>query len=131
VHYVADRRITLEVCLTSNQQTLPELRSDLHKHPFKRMRAARCSIALCTDNRLVSRTTMTDEVWKAVSTFGLQPHELKDLLIYGFKRSFFRGPYPQKRQYVRAILDHMEDVMLAHGIDVRGPRGAHSRDEAG
>jgi adenosine deaminase len=129
VHYVADRRITLEVCLTSNQQTLPELRSDLSKHPFKRMREARCSIALCTDNRLVSRTTMTDEVWKAVSTFKLAPRELKDLMIYGFKRSFFRGPYPQKRQYVRSILDHMEDVMLAHGIDVRGGRGEAGSEE--
>lgn len=128
VHYVADRRITLEVCLTSNQQTLPELRSDLSKHPFKRMREARCSIALCTDNRLVSRTTMTDEVWKAVEAFGLKARELKDLLIYGFKRSFFRGPYPQKRQYVRGILNHMEDVMLAHGIDVRG-RSAEASDE--
>lgn len=120
VHYVADRRITLEVCLTSNQQTLPELRQDLSKHPFKRMRAARCSITLCTDNRLVSRTTATDEVWKAAEAFALQPRELKDLLIYGFKRSFYPGRYPDKREYVRSVLNHMEDVMLAHGIDVRG-----------
>lgn len=120
VHYVADRRITLEVCLTSNQQTLPELAADLRKHPFKRMREARCSVSLCTDNRLVSRTTMTDEVHKAVQTFRLSAHELKDVLIYGFKRSFHPGSYPQKRAYVRAVLDHMEDVMLDAGIDVRG-----------
>jgi adenosine deaminase len=118
VHYVADRRITLEVCLTSNQQTLPELRDDLGKHPFRRMRAARCSVTLCTDNRLVSRTTMTDEVDKAVRTFGLQPRELKDVLIYGFKRSFFPGPYPGKRDYVRSVLNYMEDVFAAAGIDV-------------
>src|SRR5262249_36604331 len=118
VHYVADRRITLEVCLTSNQQTLPELRDDLGRHPFRRMRAARCSVTLCTDNRLVSRTTMTDEVDKAVRTFALQPRELKDVLIYGFKRSFYPGPYPEKRDYVRSVLNHMEDVFAAAGIDV-------------
>ncbi|MGE3173016.1 MAG: adenosine deaminase [Planctomycetota bacterium] len=122
VRYIADRRITLEVCLTSNQQTLPELRDDLRKHPFKRMRQARCSVTLCTDNRLVSRTTMTDEVEKAVNTFGLDPRALKDVLIYGFKRAFFPGPYNEKRNYVRAVLNHMEDVMAAAGIDVTSRR---------
>jgi adenosine deaminase len=122
VRYVAERRITLEVCLTSNQQTIPELRDDLRKHPFRRMREARCSITLCTDNRLVSRTTMTDEVDKAVQAFGLEPRALKDVLIYGFKRSFFPGPYPDKRNWVRAVLNHMEDVFLSAGHDVRAGR---------
>jgi adenosine deaminase len=122
VRYVADRRITLEVCLTSNQQTLPELRENLGRHPFRHMRRSRLSVTLCTDNRLVSRTTVTDEVIKAVETFNLEPRELKNILIYGFKRSFFPGPYPAKRDYVRSVLDHMEAVMLEHGIDVRGGR---------
>lgn len=120
--YVADRRITLEVCLTSNQQTIPELRDNLKKHPFKKMREARCSVTLCTDNRLVSRTTMTDEVEKAVDAFGLDPRALKDVLIYGFKRSFFPGSYPEKRSWVRSVLNHMEDTFLAAGIDVRAGR---------
>ncbi|MBK8096392.1 MAG: adenosine deaminase family protein [Planctomycetes bacterium] len=122
VRYVADRRITLEVCLTSNQQTIPELRDDLGRHPFRKMREARCSVTLCTDNRLVSRTTMTDEVEKAVTTFGLEPRALKDVLIYGFKRAFFPGSYPHKRDYVRSVLNYMEDVLLRSGIDVRGGR---------
>lgn len=122
VRYVADRRITLEVCLTSNQQTIPELRKDLRKHPFKKMRQARCSVSLCTDNRLVSRTTVTDEVQKAVDTFGLNPRALKDILIYGFKRSFFHGSYADKRDWVRSVLNHLEDTMAAAGHDVRGGR---------
>lgn len=122
VRYVADRRITLEVCLTSNQQTIPELRADLGKHPFKKMRQSRCSVSLCTDNRLVSRTTMTDEVEKAVTTFGLDARALKDVLIYGFKRSFFPGSYPDKRDWVRSVLNYMEDRLLAAGHDVRGGR---------
>jgi len=122
VRYVADRRITLEVCLTSNQQTIPELREDLGRHPFKKMRRARVSVTLCTDNRLVSRTTVTDEVRKAVDTFQLTPRELKDVLIYGFKRSFYPGPYHVKRDYVRSVLDHMERIFMARGIDVREGR---------
>lgn len=117
--YVADRRITLEVCLTSNQQTIPDLRDDLSSHPFKRMRKARISVTLCTDNRLVSRTTVTDEVVKAVETFKLKPRELKDVLIYGFKRSFYPGPYHEKRDYVRQVLNTMERVFAKHGHDVR------------
>lgn len=119
VNYVADRRITLEVCLTSNQQTIPEFRTKLDRHPFREMRRARLSVTLCTDNRLVSRTTVTDEVCKAVTTFDLTPRELKDVLIYGFKRCFFPGSYPQKRDYVRSVLNRMEAVMAAHGIALR------------
>jgi len=122
VRYVADRRITLEVCLTSNQQTIPELRKDLRKHPFKKMRQARCSVTLCTDNRLVSRTTVTDEVQKAVDTFHLNARALKDILIYGFKRSFFHGSYADKRDWVRSVLNHLEDTMATAGHDVRGGR---------
>ena len=122
VRYVADRRITLQVCLTSNQQTLPELRDDLRKHPFRKMRDAKVSTALCTDNRLVSRTTVTDEVLKAVQTFKLSPRELKDVLVYGFKRSFFPGAYRVKRDYVRQVLDTMEEIFLARGMDVRAGR---------
>lgn len=126
VRYVADRRITLEVCLTSNQQTIPELRSDLAKHPFAAMRAAKVSTTLCTDNRLVSRTTMTDEVWKAVETFGLSARDLKDVLIYGFKRSFFPGSYPAKRAYVRQVLDRMDALFAERGFDVRAGGGGNA-----
>ena len=115
VRYVADRRITLEVCLTSNQQTIPEFRDNLKRHPFARMRRERLSVTLCTDNRLVSRTSMTEEVMKAVSTFKLNPKELKDLLIYGFKRSFYPGPYSAKRDYVKRVLDIMERVFAEYG----------------
>jgi adenosine deaminase len=122
IRYIAERRITIEVCLTSNQQTIPELRDSLARHPFRHMRRERLSVALCTDNRLVSRTTVTDEVWKAVETFKLQPKELKNVLIYGFKRSFFPGTYRDKRSYIRSVLDHLEAVMLEAGFDVREGR---------
>jgi adenosine deaminase len=113
VRYIAERRITLEVCLTSNQQTIPELRSDLSRHPFRHMRKARLSVALCTDNRLVSRTTVTDEVHKAVTTFDLAPKELENLLIYGFKRSFYPGSYAEKRAYIRSVLDNLQTMLRA------------------
>jgi adenosine deaminase len=118
VRYVAERRITLEVCLTSNLQTLPVL-TDLNKHPFKRMLEERLSVTLCTDNRLVSRTTVTDEYLKAISAFHITPGILRHLLVYGFKRSFFPGTYREKRQYVRQILDFRDAVFEKHGLGLK------------
>lgn len=113
--YVADRRITIEVCLTSNQQTVPELAGDLKRHPFGEMVRRRLSTTICTDNRLVSNTTVTRELKLAVETFGLTGKELHDVLTYGFKRSFFPGPYLEKRGYVRQVLDVMERVQKEWG----------------
>lgn len=110
--YIADRRIAVEVCLTSNQQTIPEL-ADLSRHPFRRMRELRLATTICTDNRLVSNTTVTAEVMKAVRFFGLELSDLKDVLIYGFKRSFYPGSYREKRAYVRRVIDYFEATAAA------------------
>lgn len=107
--YIADRRITLEVCLTSNLQTNPEM-ADLTNHSFRKMRAVRLSTTLCTDNRTVSNTTVTRELQLAVEQLGLTRRDLKSILIYGFKRSFFPGSYLRKRSYVRDIIDYYEKV---------------------
>jgi adenosine deaminase len=108
-NYIADRRITLEICLTSNLQTNPAMTA-LNDHTFKRLRAARISTTLCTDNRLMSNTTVTNELMLAVEHLGLDRHDLKSIIIYGFKRSFWPGDYLSKRQYVRQVIDHYEAV---------------------
>jgi adenosine deaminase len=104
--FIADKRITIEVCLTSNQQTVPELSSDLRRHPFAEMRRRRLSTTFCTDNRLVSHTTVSKEIQRAVEAFGLSPREVRDILVYGFKRSFYPGSYLEKRAYVRGAIDY-------------------------
>ena len=109
--FIADKRITIEVCLTSNQQTVPELADDLRKHPFAEMRRRRLSTTFCTDNRLVSHTTVSDEIARAVEAFDLTPREVRDILIYGFKRSFYPGSYLEKRDYVRAVIDYANRVL--------------------
>ncbi len=113
--YIADRRITIEVCLTSNMQTNPEIKT-LADHAFGKMLDLRLSTTLCTDNRLVSNTTVTREIQLAVETFNIGPAELKDIIVYGFKRSFYHGSYSQKRQYVRSVIDFYEYLERKHGI---------------
>jgi adenosine deaminase len=109
--FIADKRITIEVCLTSNLQTVPELGGDLRRHPFAEMRKRRLSTTLCTDNRLVSNTTVSNEIERATAAFGLSDRELRDILIYGFKRSFYPGTYLEKRAFVRQVIDYADAVL--------------------
>lgn len=110
--YIADRRITIEVCLTSNLQTNPRLK-DMSKHAFKDMRNMRLSTTICTDNRLISHTSVSKEIMLAINHFGLTSKELRNIIIYGFKRSFYPGTYIEKRTYVRKIIDYYEEVEKA------------------
>jgi adenosine deaminase len=111
--YIADRRITLEICLTSNMQTNPHL-TRLEDHSFNAMRRARLSTTFCTDNRTVSNTTVSKEIELAVRHLDVTAADLKRSLIYGFKRSFFPGSYLEKRQYVRKIIDYYEVIEQTH-----------------
>lgn len=107
--YVADRRITLEVCLTSNLQTNPHMKT-LADHSFRKLRDARLSTTLCTDNRTVSNTTVTRELQLATEHLGVDRQALKSIVVYGFKRSFFPGDYLAKRKYVRQVIDYYEAI---------------------
>ena len=109
VQFIADRRITIEVCLTSNLQTNPAIR-ELAQHSFRFMRKAKLSATFCTDNRTVSQTTVSAEILKAVQAFSITPRELKNFVIYGFKRSFFPGTYIKKREYVHQIIEYYEKI---------------------
>ena len=98
--YISDRRITLEVCITSNLQSIQHLRK-FADHPFGRMVKDRLSVTLCTDNRLMSRTTVTNEIASACKAFNLSLDDLRNVIIYGFKRSFYPGSLPREAR-VRA-----------------------------
>ncbi|MCR4784675.1 MAG: adenosine deaminase family protein [bacterium] len=113
IRHIADSRITIEVCMTSNLQTNPAIGSP-ENHAFGKMLANNLSATLCTDNRLVSHTTVTDEVELAMNTFNINPKQLRDIIVYGFKRSFFYGPYTQRRKYVRQVLNYYDSIIAAY-----------------
>jgi adenosine deaminase len=54
---------------------------------------------------------VTDELLKAVRTFDLDLEDLKNVLVYGFKRSFYPGFYSEKRKYVRRCIDYIEELI--------------------
>lgn len=115
VSFIADKRTTIEVCLTSNLQTNPEIKT-IKNHNFKHMLANRMSLTLCTDNRLVSDTTVSKEFQLAVDNFDIQAKHLKDIVAYGFKKSFYPGHYIDKRNWAKKVMQHFDNVAKKHGV---------------
>lgn len=104
IRFIANRRICVEVCLTSNYQTAPKLRAaHPNTHPLKRMMEEKLCVCLNTDNRLVSRTTMCDEIRLAVDVFKLSRDDLWELISNGFRSSFMPGSYANKLEYMRKM----------------------------
>lgn len=115
--YIADRRITVEVCLTSNMQTNPEIKN-IKNHSFKKMLEKKMSVVICTDNRLVSNTTVSKEIKLAVDNFGITPKILRDITLYGFKRSFYPGDYLEKREYIRQMISYYDHIAKKHAVNL-------------
>ena len=109
--YVNDHRTPLEMCLTSNVQTGAVRR--FSAHPFRRYLEAGLRVTLNTDNRLVSSTTMTLELDRAVTTFKLSPGDIRHVLINGFKSAFL--PFRQKGALLARSLKEMDrEFVRAH-----------------
>jgi len=49
--------------------------------------------------------------------FHIAPRRLKDIIIYGFKRSFFAGAYLEKRAHVRKIIDFYDEVQRRFKVE--------------
>lgn len=113
--FIADRRIAVEVCLTSNMQTNPSI-GELKNHNFGKMLDNRLATIICTDNRLVSRTTVSDEYKLALDTFDIPLKRLKDIVAYGFKKNFFPGNYVEKRAYAKQTLEYFDTVAHKYGF---------------
>jgi len=112
--YIANQRITFEVCPTSNLQTIPGIK-DIARHPIKKMIQQTLSVSVCTDNRLVSRTTVTDEIIKVATECEINRKQLRNIILAGFKGSFFPGSYMEKREFVRRVInryDELEEKLL-------------------
>jgi len=88
--YVMDHRIPLEICLSSNVHT--GATPSMEQHPFPVFNQLGFRVTLNTDNRLMSRTSMTDEYLIAVEQFGCDLATLERLSINGMKSAFVSYP---------------------------------------
>jgi adenosine deaminase len=98
--YILDKRIPLEICLTSNVHT-GAVRS-LREHPFGVLHKYRFRVALNTDNRLMSNTSMTREFQAAMRAFKLDIDDLEKLTINAMKSAFI--PYNRRIQLIYDVI---------------------------
>jgi len=84
--YVTERRIALEICLTSNVQT--RAAASYETHPLRRYFDAGANVVLNTDNRLMSGTTLTDEYVHAAEHLDFSFDELCTIALNGFQSAF-------------------------------------------
>ncbi|HEX8699416.1 MAG TPA: adenosine deaminase [Myxococcaceae bacterium] len=99
LNYVNDHRIPLEVCPTSNVQTGAV--SSLDAHPLKFYFDYGLRVTINTDNRLITDTTVTKELWLAHKHLGLALEDLTTVIVSGFKSAFL--PFREKQDMLRAV----------------------------
>ena len=85
-HFIQDRRIPMEMCLTSNVGT--GATESYATHPFPVFFKNSFRVFLSTDNRLMSDTTLTKEMDIAVREYGLDFRDLEKITLNAMKSAF-------------------------------------------
>jgi adenosine deaminase len=117
VHYVNDHRIPLECCPSSNVQTGAV--RNLASHPLKLYFDLGIRVTINTDNRLITDTSVSKELWLVHSQMGVPFRDVKSMVLSGFKSSFL--PFHEKQAYLRrtsAELSRYDDDGRLHGDPV-------------
>jgi adenosine deaminase len=106
LHYVVDHRIPLECCPSSNVQT-GAVRS-LESHPIRLYYNLGSRITVNTDNRMITDTTVSKELYLLHTKLGFGLRDIKQLILNGFKSAFL--PYHEKRRYLEKISLELETI---------------------
>ena len=85
-HFVLDKRIPLEMCLTSNVGT--GAAESYETHPFPLFFRNNFRVFLSTDNRLMSNTSLTKEFYIAAEKYSLDIHDIEKITLNAMKSAF-------------------------------------------
>jgi adenosine deaminase len=99
LHYVNDHRMPLECCPSSNVQTGAV--RDLASHPLKLYFNLGLRVTVNTDNRLITDTSVSKELWLCHTQMGLSFRDIKSIVMAGFKSSFL--PFHERQAYLRRV----------------------------
>ncbi|HEY3452518.1 MAG TPA: adenosine deaminase [Myxococcales bacterium] len=107
LNYVNDHRIPIEVCPSSNVQTgaVPDLAS----HPIRFYFDYGLRVTVNTDNRLITDTTVTKELWLLHKHCSFTLEDLTTMIVSGFKSAFL--PYREKADLLAAVNLEVEEVL--------------------
>jgi adenosine deaminase len=99
LNYVTDQRVPLEVCLSSNVQT--QAVRDFASHPLGFYFDFGVRVTINTDNRLITNTTVSKELWLCHTELAMPLSDIKSIILAGLKSSFL--PFHIKQAYLRQV----------------------------
>lgn len=108
--FMAKKGIIIESCISSNLQTSPQY--TLKTHVTKELLSRGMPFTLCTDNRLISNTTLCKEYQLLLSTNDLDAKQVATIVMNGFRGSFFPGTYQEKVAFVISAKEKAEKLLL-------------------
>ncbi|MEM8486656.1 MAG: adenosine deaminase [Bacteroidota bacterium] len=101
LEYMVNRQIPLEICPTSNVQT--KVVTDYASHPLKQYVDAGIPVTINTDNRLFSRTSVSEELWHIHEKSGVSLEQLREIVLNGFRYSFL--PWEERQDLLKDIIE--------------------------
>jgi adenosine deaminase len=104
LHYVNDHRIPLEICPSSNVQTGAV--KDLASHPLKLYFDLGLRVTVNTDNRLITDTSVSKELWLVHTQMNMPFRDIKSMIVAGFKSSF--RPFHEKQAALRRVVAELD-----------------------
>jgi adenosine deaminase len=99
LNYINDHRIPLEMCPSSNVQT--KAVDSYENHPIRFLYNFGVRVTVNTDNRLITDTTVSRELWLLHKYLNFTMEEIKQIIIWGFKSAFM--PFHVKQKYLRQV----------------------------
>lgn len=121
MQYLNDHRVPLECCPSSNVQTGAV--KDLASHPLKLYFDLGLRVTVNTDNRLITDTSVSKELYLVHTKMGVPFADIKSIILSGFKSSF--QPFHEKQAALRRVgaeLDKYDD----YGVLLASQNGAKS-----
>jgi adenosine deaminase len=101
--YIRDRRILIEINLTSNVQTRAV--PSLAEHPVRAYIDADLEVTLCTDGWLMCGVSLSDEYWRAHTELSVTREEIDRLILAGFANGFL--PWPRREVLLAQVQDEL------------------------
>ena len=108
LNYVNDHRIPLEICPSSNLQT--KAAKNWAAHPVDFYVDYGIRVTINTDNRLITNTTVSKELWLCHKHYGWDLKQIKDIVIAGFKSAFM--PYREKVDLLNKVITVLDTIHL-------------------
>ncbi|MFC1641110.1 adenosine deaminase [Myxococcota bacterium] len=126
LHYVNDHRIPLECCPSSNVQTGAV--KEFAQHPIKLYFDLGLRVTVNTDNRLITDTTVSQELWLVHRHLHVPFADIRSIILAGFKSSF--RPFHEKQAALRRVAAELARYDAAGRPGAAGAVGTTARPRA-